>query len=64
VPQPDEVDGILVPAGDRQNTRNHHLEHRMPDAVGIAAIWHCFGEPQANTIFRAPPPAEAARHLV
>ena len=51
MPQPEEVDGVLVPAGDRQNTRNHHLEHRMPDAVGIAAIWHCFGEPQANTMF-------------
>ena len=51
VPQPVEVDCILVPAGDRQNTRHHHLEHRMPDAVRIAAIWHCFGEPQANTMF-------------
>jgi hypothetical protein len=51
MPQPVEVDGILVPAGDRQNTRHHHLEHRMPDAVRIAAIRHCFGEPQANTTF-------------
>jgi len=50
VPQPVEVDGILVPARDRQNTRHHHLEHRMPDAVRIAAIRHCFGEPQANTM--------------
>src|SRR5580704_1805512 len=51
VPQPVEVDCILVPAGNRQNTRHHHFEHRMPDAVRIAAIWHCFGEPQANTMF-------------
>jgi hypothetical protein len=35
---------------DRQNTRHHHLEHRMPDAVRIAAIRNCFGEPQANTM--------------
>jgi hypothetical protein len=45
VPQSVEVDGILVSAGDCQNTRHHHLEHRMPDAVRIAAIRHCFGEP-------------------
>jgi hypothetical protein len=32
VPQSVEVDCILVPAGDRQNTRHHHLEHRMLDA--------------------------------
>ena len=50
VPQPVEVDGILVPARDRQNTRHHHLEHRMPDAVRIAAIRHCFGEPPAHTM--------------
>ena len=23
----------------------------MPDAVRIAAIWHCLGEPHANTMF-------------
>jgi hypothetical protein len=23
----------------------------MPDAVRIAAIWHCSREPQANTMF-------------
>ena len=34
VPQPVEVDGVLVPAGDRRDARHHHLEHRVPDAVG------------------------------
>ena len=51
VPQSVEVDGILLPAGDPQKTGCHHLEHRVPDAVRIAAIRHCFGEPQANTMF-------------
>jgi hypothetical protein len=62
VPQPVEVDGILVPAGDRQNTRHHHLEHRVPDALRIAAIRHCFGEPQANTMLalRLPQKQQAA----
>jgi hypothetical protein len=62
VPQPVEVDCILVPAGDRQNTRHHHLEHRMPDAVRIAAIGHCFGEPPANAMFalRLPQKQQAA----
>jgi hypothetical protein len=43
--QPVEVDCVLMPTGDRQNTRHHHLQHRMLDAVRIAAIRHCFGEP-------------------
>jgi hypothetical protein len=29
VPQPVEVDGILVAAGDRRDARHHHLEHRQ-----------------------------------
>ena len=51
-----------MPAGDRQNTRHHHLKHRMPDAVRIAAIRHCFGEPQANTMLalRLPQEQQAA----
>jgi hypothetical protein len=51
VPQPIEINGIFVSAGDRCDARHHHLEHRMLDAVRIAAIRHCFGEPQANTMF-------------
>jgi hypothetical protein len=44
------------------NTRHHHLKHRMPDAVRIAAIRHCFGEPQANTMLalRLPHEQQAA----
>jgi ABC-type Mn2+/Zn2+ transport system ATPase subunit len=42
VPQPIEIDGILVPAGNRRDARRHHLEHRVLDAVGIAAIRHRF----------------------
>jgi len=38
VPQPIEINGILVSAGDRCDARHHHLEHRVPDAVRIAAI--------------------------
>jgi hypothetical protein len=38
VPQAVEVDRILMPARDRRGPRYHHLEHRMPDAVRIAAI--------------------------
>ena len=49
MPQPVEVDGILVPAGDRRDARHHHLEHRVPDTVGIAAIRHRFRKPPTYT---------------
>jgi len=48
VPQPVEVDGILVPAGDRRDARHHHFEYRVPNAVRIAAICHRIGNPPAN----------------
>ena len=48
MPQPVEVDGILVPAGDRRGARHHHLEHRVPDTARIAAIRHRIGEPPAH----------------
>ena len=48
VPQPVEVDGILVAAGDRRDARHHHLEHRVPDAVRIAPIRHRIGKPPAH----------------
>jgi hypothetical protein len=48
VPQPVEVDGILVAAGDRRHARHHHLEHRVPDAIRIAAIRHRVGKPPAH----------------
>ena len=35
-------------AGDRRDTRHHHLEHRVPDAVRIAAIRHRFRKPPAH----------------
>jgi len=47
VPQPVEVDGILVPAGNRRHPRHHHFEHRVLNAVGIATIRHRFRKPPA-----------------
>jgi hypothetical protein len=49
VPQPVEVDGILVAARDRRGARHHHLKHRVPHAIGIAAIRHRFRKPPAHT---------------
>jgi hypothetical protein len=56
VAHPDAADrvgrGRWHPGGRRSpKHRHHHLEHRMLNAVRIAAIRHCFGEPQANTMF-------------
>ena len=48
MPQPVEVDGILVAARDCADARHHHFEHRMPDAVRIAVIRHRFGKPPAH----------------
>jgi hypothetical protein len=49
VPQPVEVDGILVPASDRRGARHHHLEHCVLDAIRIAAIRHRLRKPPAHT---------------
>ena len=49
VPQPVEVDRILVSARDRGHALHHHLEHRMQDAVRIAAIRHRRRKPTAHT---------------
>jgi len=49
VPQPGEVDGILVAVGDRRDPRHHHLEHLVTDAVRIAPVRHRIGEPPAHT---------------
>ncbi len=48
VPQPVEVDGVLVAASDRRRTRHHHLEHRVPDALRIAPIRHRCRKPPAH----------------
>ena len=48
MPQPVEVDGILVAARDRRHPRHHHLEHLVTDAARIAAIRHRIGKPPAN----------------
>jgi hypothetical protein len=37
MPQRVEVDGIFIAAGDRHDTRHHHFEYRVLDAVRIAA---------------------------
>ena len=56
MPQPVEVDGILVPARDRRDPRHHHLEHLVLDAVRITAIRHRSGKPPAHPelAFRLP----------
>ena len=48
MPQPVEVDGVLVAAGDRRDARHHHLEHLVTDAARIAAIRHRIGKPPAK----------------
>ena len=48
VPQPVEVDGVLVAASDRRRTRHYHLEHCVPDALRIASIRHRFRKPAAH----------------
>ena len=67
MPQPVEVDGILVAAGNRTDARHHHFEHRVPNAARIAAIRHRIGEPPAHPklAFRAPQQKQTAvRRLV
>jgi hypothetical protein len=49
MPQPVEVDGIFIAAGDRRDTRHHHFEYRVSDAVRIAAIRHRVRKPPAHT---------------
>jgi hypothetical protein len=51
MPQPVEVDGILVTARDRRHARHHHLEHLVPDAARIAAIRHRIRKPPAHPEF-------------
>ena len=62
MPQPVEVDGILVAAGDRTDTRHHHFEHRVPDAARIAPIRHRIGKPPTNAevAFRVPQEQQTA----
>jgi hypothetical protein len=48
MPQPVEVDGILVPARDRRHARHYHLEHLMTNAARIAPIRHGIGKPPAD----------------
>jgi hypothetical protein len=48
MPQPVEVDGILVAARNRRDARRHHLKNRVPDAARVAAIRHRIGKPPAH----------------
>ena len=48
MPQPVQVDGILVAACHRRHACHHHLKHLMTDAARIAAIRHRIGKPPAN----------------
>jgi len=47
MPQPIEVDGILMAASNRTDARRHHFEHLVLDAARIAAIGHRSGKPRA-----------------
>ena len=62
VPQPVEVDGVLVPAGDRRHASRYHLKHRVPDTGRIAAIRHRISKPSAYTklALRSPQQQQAA----
>ena len=62
MPQPIEVDGILVAAGNRRDPRHHHLEHLVTDAARIAAIRHRIGKPPAHPklAFRLPQQQQTA----
>ena len=53
MPQPVEVDGILVAARDRRDARHHHLEHIVPDAARIATIRHRIGKPPHTPSLRS-----------
>ena len=48
MPQPVEVDGVLIAAGNRRRARHHHLEHRVPHPVRIASIRHRRRKPPAH----------------
>ena len=48
MPQPVEVDAILVAARDRGDARHHHLEHIVPDQARIATIRHRIGKSSAH----------------
>jgi hypothetical protein len=62
MPQPIQVDGILVAAGDRTDARHHHFEHGVPDAARFAPIRHRIGKPPAHPkpAFRAPQQQQTA----
>jgi hypothetical protein len=62
VPQSVEVDGVLVPAGDRRHASRYHLKHRVPDTGRIAAIRHRISKPPAYTklALRSPQQQQAA----
>ena len=49
MPQPIEVDGILVAAGNRRDPRHHHFEHLVLDPARVAAIRHRSRKPRAYT---------------
>ena len=48
MPQPVEVDGILVAARNRRDPRHHHLEHLVLDAARVAPIRHRSSKPRAH----------------
>ena len=48
MPQPVEVDGVLIAARNRRRARHHHLEHRVPHPVRIAPIRHRRRKPPAH----------------
>ena len=61
MPQPVEVDSVLIAARNRRRARHHHLEHRVPHPVRIAAIRHRLRKPPAH-LTRGPEMAARSLH--
>jgi hypothetical protein len=48
MPQPVEVDGVLVAARNRRGPCHHHFEHLVLDAARVAPIRHRGGKSRTN----------------
>jgi hypothetical protein len=67
MPQPVQVDGIFMAAGNRRDPRRHQFKHSVPDTAQISALRHRIGKPPAypKLAFRLPQQQQAAvRRLV
>lgn len=48
MPQPVEVDAVLVPARNRRDPRHHHLEHFVLDQAPLTQIRHRSSKPRTH----------------